>query len=152
PSRLPTTVRTGGSGVGAPTKIGAGLRPPTRILARCENAGPVRKKAPSGTGPEGDSNHGHRDPSPTDSTALTCIQDASFIIAGQTSACLQRSHGLSARRAGDRRCPSIVPQRRLIVVVDGAIARPVGPIPVGVPIVFRRALQLALGHVGAIAA
>jgi hypothetical protein len=43
----------------------------------------VRKKAPSGTGPEGDSNHGHRDPSPTDTIALTCIQDASFDVRGK---------------------------------------------------------------------
>src|SRR6185437_16677442 len=38
------------------------------------------------------------------------------------------------------------PDRRLVIIVDGAIPAPIGPIPIGVAVEFRSALELVLSY------
>src|SRR4029077_14336630 len=67
-------------------------------------------------------------------------------------AVLQTSKKGSSGDAGALVASKLVPKRRLIVIVNAAIPGAIGPIPVGVPVVLWRALELIFGHANAVAA
>ena len=46
----------------------------------------------------------------------------------------------------------LVPHRSLVVVVDASIPGAIRPIPISVPVVLRRTLELILGHANAVSA